>query len=64
MKNDADLLDDPERLMTKFQVIEENIIKIMDKKHLLEFEEEKIENINKMEIQVLVYDLFVLGSSK
>jgi len=43
MKNDADLLEDSERLMSKFQMIEENIIKIMDKKYLIELEKEKVD---------------------
>jgi len=38
--------------MSKFTVVEENIIKIMEKKHLIQFEKEKIEIENKSEIQV------------
>jgi len=52
MSNDIDLLVDSDRLMSKFTVVEENIIKIMEKKHLIQFEKEKIEIENKSEIQV------------
>jgi len=52
MKNDADLLEDSERLMSKFQMIEENIIKIMDKKYLIELEKEKLEKDYKIENEV------------
>ena len=54
ISNDNDLLVDPDRLMGKFQIIEENIIKIMDKKHIREFEKEKTDLENQLEIQVSI----------